>query len=206
MSSKRKFGKDAKNYRHGGYVGGYPSPEMRTYQAMISRCYNPNSDHWERYGARGVTVDPRWLGKNGFKNFCIDMGSKQMPLDVYTLGRILDCPLYSKATCEWQTRIQQGAERRGANAAARLHYHHLFPQQGLRFLANIKWFEEMKMKQQKEREERRKNTLEFIERIEAKRAAERAEQEKRRQEFNERRKQSGRVQRFSFPQNRKKVA
>src|ERR1700682_1558291 len=134
MAAKRKCGKEASNFRHGGYVGGYPSPELRAYMAMISRCYNPNSDHWAWYGARGVTVDSRWLGKNGFKHFCKDMGRKALPLKQYTLGRILDCPVYNPKTCEWQTWAQQGAEKRGANAAARLHYHHLFPAEGNRLL------------------------------------------------------------------------
>ena len=31
------------------------------WMSMISRCYNPNAKDYKRYGAIGVTVDPRWL-------------------------------------------------------------------------------------------------------------------------------------------------
>jgi hypothetical protein len=43
-----------------------------------------------------------------------------------TLGRILDAavPGYCRKNCEWQTKLQQGAERRGKNAAKLLHTFH----------------------------------------------------------------------------------
>ena len=48
-----------RNYKHGGCAGGSSSPEYRAYQAMVSRCYNPNSDHWAYYGAREDIRFPR---------------------------------------------------------------------------------------------------------------------------------------------------
>jgi hypothetical protein len=114
LDQERKCGELANHFLHGGYNGGRPSPEMRTYENMLTRCYNRNSDRWKFYGARGVKVTARWLGKNGFKHFLEDMGPKPTPQ--HTLGRVLDVPLYSARTCEWQTLLQQGAERRGHRA------------------------------------------------------------------------------------------
>ena len=39
------------------------------WMSMISRCYNPNAKDYKRYGAIGVTVDPRWLC---FENYLHD--------------------------------------------------------------------------------------------------------------------------------------
>ena len=53
------------NVRHGHYVGGIASPTYRSWSGMLSRCRSaPNgSDHWKRYGARGITYC------NGFETF-----------------------------------------------------------------------------------------------------------------------------------------
>ena len=36
---------------------------------MKTRCYNPNSKAYERYGALGITMCDEWLGEKGFENF-----------------------------------------------------------------------------------------------------------------------------------------
>lgn len=42
----------------------------RTYHGMITRCYNKNHEHYDRYGGRGIFVCKEWKGKDGFYNFC----------------------------------------------------------------------------------------------------------------------------------------
>lgn len=39
------------------------------YFSMKSRCYNPNSPDYKRYGARGISVCEEW--RNGYRNFLI---------------------------------------------------------------------------------------------------------------------------------------
>lgn len=47
-----------------------------THWRMISRCYNPDSDSYPRYGGRGIRVCERWQGECGFDNFLADMGER----------------------------------------------------------------------------------------------------------------------------------
>jgi hypothetical protein len=88
---------------------------------MVARCTDTNHQAWDHYGSKGVTVSRRWLAKDGFQNFLLDMGIR--PPNT-SLGRVLDGNLYSKKTCEWQTPAEQGAHVQGHHAAQRLHAFH----------------------------------------------------------------------------------
>ena len=46
------------------------SAEVRCYQAMFDRCYNPNSTHYEHYGGRGISVCQQW--RESFQAFLKD--------------------------------------------------------------------------------------------------------------------------------------
>jgi hypothetical protein len=73
-----------------------------SWQDMHKRCYNPKSNKWHRYGARGIKVCKRW---RLFANFLADMGER--PLGK-TLDRRDNNGNYEKNNCRWATPKQQG--------------------------------------------------------------------------------------------------
>ena len=84
--------------------------EHLSWLGMTSRCRNPNNQDYRDYGGRGITVDPRWLGEDGFQNFYADLGPK--PSAKHTLGRIDNDGNYGPSNCEWQLAIPQANNKR----------------------------------------------------------------------------------------------
>jgi len=84
-------------------------PLYNTYHGMKKRCSNPKDEHYCWYGGRGITVCDRWLGVDGFKNFCQDMGDRP---DGTSLDRRENDKGYSKENCRWATTHQQNANTR----------------------------------------------------------------------------------------------
>lgn len=85
---------------------GRRTPEYNSWRAMISRCFREKDPHFPAYGARGITVDPRW---RDFKNFLVDMGKRPKGK---TLDRINNDGNYTKDNCRWATDKLQHENRR----------------------------------------------------------------------------------------------
>ena len=49
------------------------------WKKMIRRCYRQANSDYLRYGGRGISVDPQWLGPDGFERF-FDFVNNQLPL------------------------------------------------------------------------------------------------------------------------------
>ena len=93
-------------FRHGWMIekrsndGLGKHPLCNTWYNMLDRCYNPNSQGFRLYGARGIEVCDRWML---LKNFIDDMGDNEG----LTLDRIDSDKGYSKDNCRWASRTTQ---------------------------------------------------------------------------------------------------
>ena|SRR3990167_3984275 len=74
---------------------------------MKNRCYNPSSDHYPWYGARGIRVCDRW--RFSFGNFVADMGYKKRG---WSIERLNNLGNYEPGNCVWIPLSQQGHNRR----------------------------------------------------------------------------------------------
>lgn len=86
-----------------------PSGKLyRKWESMISRCECKSTPNYLRYGARGISVCPRWHDFIIFKKWALEHGySGDLELD-----RINNDGNYEPDNCEFVTHIQNNSHRR----------------------------------------------------------------------------------------------
>lgn len=80
----------------------------RRWQAMISRCGNPNSADFRYYGALGVSVHPEW--RKSFQKFREAVGEPPSP--EHTLERRNPWLGYVPGNVTWATAVEQRRNQR----------------------------------------------------------------------------------------------
>lgn len=95
------------NLKHGEGYGDKRTVEFITWTNIKQRCYNPNKQHFEHYGGRGIKVCSRW--KDSFENFLNDMGRR--PGIGYTIERKNRDGDYEPSNCVWLKNFHQQSNR-----------------------------------------------------------------------------------------------
>lgn len=93
---------------------GNPTRLYAVYRSMVSRCMNPNSHSYKRYGGRGITICEEW--KNDYESFYEwSMNNGYNPNSQRgkcTLDRINNDGNYEPSNCRWVSFDVQSKNRR----------------------------------------------------------------------------------------------
>ena len=81
--------------------------EYKSWSNMKSRCYNPNTINYHRYGGRGITVYEPWINDFlGFYNYICPKPKKKLTVD-----RIDNNKNYEPGNVRWGTKREQALNR-----------------------------------------------------------------------------------------------
>lgn len=95
------------NMKHGDAVKGNPQRLYRIWNGIITRCTNPNSEHYKHYGARGITVCEDWKDYVQFKKWAKSNGYA----DDLSIDRKENSKGYFPDNCRWATMKEQERNR-----------------------------------------------------------------------------------------------
>lgn len=82
--------------------------EYRMWYKMIERCHNPNNRSYRLYGARGISVCPRW--RERVRNWYEDMWPR--PSGAHSMDRIDNDGNYEPGNVRWATTKEQNRNKR----------------------------------------------------------------------------------------------
>lgn len=100
-------GKSSSSYTHG--MSG--TPEYIAWQQAKDRIFNSNSNRFEDYGGRGLTMDKKYyIGIKAFSNFFKEIGPKPSPS--HSLDRKNNNNGYVEGNMKWSNHVQQNINRR----------------------------------------------------------------------------------------------
>ncbi len=99
------------NLNHGELRGRTASPEYKAWQHIKERCFKSSCSEFKNYGARGITICPRWVDL--FTNFLDDVGRRPSPQ--HSIDRIDNTKGYEPGNCRWATPSQQSNNRRSTH-------------------------------------------------------------------------------------------
>ena len=88
---------------HGHSPRGHISATYRCWRHAKSRCFDPNTPDFPRYGGRGITMCDRW--RNSFEAFLEDMGEKPKGMSIDRFPNRNGN--YEPGNCRWATPTEQ---------------------------------------------------------------------------------------------------
>lgn len=93
-------------FKHGLWKKNYRL--INCWFAMIDRCYNPQSNNYKNYGAKGISICEEWKNsKEEFFNWSVENGYQNN----LTIDRINSNGNYEPLNCHWVTQKENNRNR-----------------------------------------------------------------------------------------------